>query len=154
MQPDPASVKKTPQQLHNRQLWLQVLLPLGVFLAIAITLGVLSALNAGSSPEVNQVWSSISIILLMLPYFLIGALLLVLLVLTIYLLTRAPHGITQNMGIIAYYINKLKHTNQSVNQKAAQPFISVRAARAGAARLIQLLNPKYSASRRDDDSKT
>lgn len=154
MQPDPASVRKTPQQLHNRQLWLQVLLPLGVFLTIAITLGVLSALNAGSSSEVNQVWSSISIILLMLPYFLIGALLFVLLVLTIYLLTRAPRGITQIMGIIAYYINKLKHTNQAINQKAAQPFISVRAARAGAARLNQLLNPKYSASRRDDDSKT
>ena len=154
MQPDQATTKKSPGQLHSRQLWLQILLPLAVFLVIAITLGVLSALKAGSSPEVNQVWSSISIILLMLPYFLIGALLLVLVILLIAVLTRAPRGISQNMGILAYYINKLKNTNQVINLKAAQPIISVKAARAGAARLIQLLDPKFSASRRDDDSKT
>jgi hypothetical protein len=75
-------------QLHRRQLWTQILLPLLiavlVFIAVIITTSLATFRGQG---DVNR-WAAISTIWLILPVLVVGAIILVLIIAMIYLMSR------------------------------------------------------------------
>lgn len=61
----------TPEQKHEKQFWLEIVLPIGLVLLLFIGLVVLAISLTGNNAGVVSQWADVSIILLVLPVLLI-----------------------------------------------------------------------------------
>lgn len=62
--------QRTPEQKHQKQLWLEVFLPLILTIALCAGLAILSVVLTGSNGILVAQWADISIILMIVPLFL------------------------------------------------------------------------------------
>jgi len=124
----------TQARIRRDVLW-QIGLPLGLAVAVVITLAVLLILPGGA--PARSPWADVSLILLILPATVLGALVLVLvaaLVVGLYFVLRELPGyfkLAQDfMAVAAYRI-------QTGAAKVSGVFLSIRSAAAGAQRVAQ-----------------
>lgn len=75
-------------QLHRRQMWTQILLPILIAIIVFIAIIVITSLSAiQGSGDINR-WAAISTMWLILPVMIVGLVFLVLLIALIYLIAR------------------------------------------------------------------
>ena len=127
------------RQKHKRDLWLQILLPVLVIVLIGLVIGVLSAINGAKDPQTNAIWAGISLILLLLPYMLIGILLLIMIILTISLVSKAPAQITRHFSELNDLVLVLGHYARQVAAGSVKPIIRIKSNQAGVEKFFHIL---------------
>ena len=115
---------------------LQVWLPVGLALLAVAGAGVLIVLAAlKSSPVVSQA-SSVSIIFMLMPFFVIGLFNALLIALGIYLVARLSRKIPPAARTVQGFLAVVDHKTSQVTDRAAAPFIKVRSIWAAAKKIL------------------
>ena len=110
-------------KLHQRQVALQILLPLVLFLLILIAVGTLMTSGGGDQ---TQPWAAISTIWLIIPALIFGLLILALLVILIVLMIRLLRLLPSYSAIAQKYINKIPQWTHKYADKAVAPLIWIK----------------------------
>lgn len=87
------------QSKHRQQTFWQIWLPLGITLAVFLTLAVLASLASASNPATGELWAAISLIFMLIPVLLAG---LVFLAITVGLI----YGMAKLFGVAPTYLKK------------------------------------------------
>ena len=119
--------KFSPERNHQKQMALQVWLPLGIILVALIGVGVLVVTAAaGSSPAVSQA-ADLSVIFLILPIIMMGVAYAVLIGFAIYGMTKIPGKILPALKAIQRFGDGLQTSVNRTANGIASPMIKVRA---------------------------
>jgi predicted PurR-regulated permease PerM len=127
------------RKVHRNQLILQIILPILLVGIIGIILVILS-LFAGK--EEVSVWSSISLIFLVIPTMVISLVVLLILGFGVYGMSRVLKIIPKYTNQFQEKINKVEMEIRKVSNGVVKPFISIRSAAAGINTIVSKLSRK------------
>lgn len=119
-------LKDTPQKNHRNQMITQVWLPLGIILLAILGLFVIILLGAESQPSSISQIASISEILLIIPFFLIGLFQLILIILSFVLIKRISNGISPLASKIHSFILRIQLISENSSHSVASPIVGIR----------------------------
>ncbi len=131
---------------HQRQFWVQIMLPVLLGTAAIVTAGIFAASGPGDRPAV---WANISTILMVIMMFGIGIILLLALSLAIFgsdwLLRKLPYYSYIVQIYITYYGKKINDLSTS----SAKPVVGIHSVIAGIKRIFNLRPSQLNSSRED-----
>ena len=111
------------QKLHQRQMLVQVWLPLGIALAAFIFIGILVILSAGQGSEVVTQAANISIIYLLLPVILMGLMYAMLVGLAIFLVAKLTGKITPATRSVQGLFSLMSNKILQISSRLVDPYI-------------------------------
>jgi hypothetical protein len=106
-----------PETRHTRQVFLQILLPILLTVALVLLVGVLVIVTSSAKPVISQQLAHISLIFLLLPMIMIGVIQLTLLVLACVGMQKANSALPPSLKRVRLSIQKF---GNSVQEKATQ----------------------------------
>ncbi len=121
----PSPAEHPSYQLHRRQLWTQILIPILVAVLVLVAIIVLiSVATFRDGGEVER-WAAISTIWIVIPILLAGLILLLVLIGLIYLMARALTGLPYYTGIAQDYVYKARGYIIRAADMAAKPILAL-----------------------------
>lgn len=132
--PQRPSIKK-----HNQDFIFKILVPVLVAVLLVLFLIILMIVTSGKDPSISETWASISLVLLILPFLVIGIILLVLSIVAIWLLSKTTKPISRYSLIIDNFFGQVRNTSQKISSRSAQPLIYGKAVQAGLFKFFSLL---------------
>jgi hypothetical protein len=131
-------------KVHRNQLIWQIILPILLVVIIAILIVIMS-LFAGK--EEVSVWSSISLIFLIIPTMVISLVLLLILGFGVYGMSRVLVIVPQYTNRVQEKLIKVEIEIRKVSNGVVRPFISIRSAVAGLNMVVSQISRKEKRSR-------
>jgi hypothetical protein len=132
--PQRPSIKK-----HNQDFILKILVPVLAAVLLVLFLIILTILTSGKDPSIRETWASISLVILILPFLVIGVILLALSIVAIWLLSKTTKPITRYSLIIGDFFDQVRNTTQKISTSTAQPMIYGKAVQAGLFKFLSML---------------
>jgi uncharacterized membrane protein len=120
-----------PVKIHHRQLFTSIYLPLGIVGLIIIGAGVLLILGTRGGSGHVQSWSSISMIIMVLPFIILSIVVFAFLVLAVYLLAKANRKIPPKLQSMRTKTIQFANKSQNAISKTATPFIKIQSILSG-----------------------
>jgi hypothetical protein len=124
------------QRRHRREVWVQILLPLALAVALGIV-GLVALLNANTGNVTRA--SQLATILLALPLLVMGIIFVVVLVAAIYALGVAMKWIPTKTVYVHRLMERVNHVAQRTANLAAQPVIALESWSSALARTLKKL---------------
>jgi uncharacterized membrane protein len=109
--------------VHRRQFWLQIFLPVILAVLLIIVVAVLTSLSAFSGNGDSTRWAAISTLWLVIPAMIFGLLLLATLAGLIYLLARTLDILPTYSSQAQYYVNRAVSSVKHFSDAATKPVI-------------------------------
>jgi len=145
-----SSAPTPPERKHRNQMLVQVWLPLGfALLFVAALMGLVIFTSVTTTGEMVANGASASLILLIIPTFLGGFILLAVLGGLIYLMVKAYRGLPGQAHRVQELILRLNQLIQKTADASARPAINMRSRWAGVKHLTTRLAHPRSSSRSD-----
>jgi uncharacterized membrane protein len=122
-EPNPIPQSHYSYDVHRRQFWLQIFLPIILMILIIIAVAVLTSISAlGGNGDPSR-WAAISTIWLVIPAMMFGLLLLALLAGLVYLLARSLDILPSYASLAQYQVNRVASSIKRFSDKATKPII-------------------------------
>lgn len=118
--------QRTPEQKHERQFWLEIMLPIGLVLFLFIGLVVLAISMTGNHASTLSQWADVSIIFLVLPVLLIVLVNLALVILINILLGKWNKSLPPLLFLGRTKVEEFAAKLRSVFSAPARPVIKVK----------------------------
>lgn len=134
--------KGSPERKHQKQLWLEIFLPLALSILLIVSLAVLAVSLTTSNGSLVSQWADISLILMILPLFILT---LVIIVGWIFLDWAIIHWSKSLPGFfiqVRYYVDTAAAKLQNFFNLLAKPMISMKSGFAAFEEFFNLLFPK------------
>ena len=109
--------------VHRRQFWTQIFLPLALAIVLIIVVAVLLSISALGGTGDSAIWAAISTIWLVIPAMLFGFIFLATLVGLVYLLARALDVLPDYTLQAHYYVNRAASAIMNFSDTLTKPFI-------------------------------
>jgi len=122
----PKSRTLSPERTHRKEMLLQVWLPVGLAVLALGTLAVFIVLAATRFSPVVSKASSVSIIFILVPFFIMGVFSAFLIGLAIFLVARLTRKIPPASKMVQAFFVVADHKVSQVTNRAATPFIKTR----------------------------
>lgn len=110
-------------EVHRRQFWLQILLPMALAILIIMVVAILVSIAALDGTGNAVRWAAVSTIWLVIPALLFGFLFLATLVGLVYLMSRALDVLPAYSLLLQYYVNRAASKVMEFSDMAAKPVI-------------------------------
>ena len=127
-----------PVKIHRRQLFTSIYLPLGIVGLIIIGAGVLLILGSRDGSGQVQSWSSISMIIMILPFIILSIVVIAFLVLAVFLLAKANQKIPPRLHSLRTKTIQFSAKSQNAISKTAIPFIKIQSILSGMRAFLQI----------------
>jgi uncharacterized membrane protein len=122
-EPNPIPQSHYSYDVHRRQFWLQIFLPIILMILIIIAVAVLTSISAlGGNGDPSR-WAAISTIWLVIPAMMFGLLLLALLAGLVYLLARSLDILPSYASLAQYHVNRVASSVKRFSDAATKPVI-------------------------------
>lgn len=121
----------TPEQKHERQFWLEIILPVALVLLVFIALIVLAITMMGENGQILSQWADVSIILLILPILLSVLISTALVILLNWILGRGNRSLPPLLFLARTKIEGVATKLRSLIEAPAKPVIKIGALIAG-----------------------
>ena len=126
MNESPAKNVKTTKQKSNREILIQVYIPLGLAVIIFILLSTLVSMSATPGSENVHHWANISFLFVAIPIILISTILLIILIAIIYGQAKLIRWLPLQIKNIYVWILKISLWIWNFTQKITQPSIKLK----------------------------
>ena len=123
---------------HRQDVLFTILLPVLLVAAGVIVLLLLLLLNSADNTVSIGIWAQISLIFLILPWFLVGFVLLAAMVITSKLLSGFQEYVLPWLQAIKGFSSQAKNSVDQLTSNTASPMVIIMSAKAGIIRLFQL----------------
>ena len=132
--------KKTriPEKKHTQEFFYQILIPVIVSGLIVIGVMILVLSASSQSPDINEKWAQIVLILMILPFIPIGLISLIGIIAIIWLIHHFQGLIPPQFSKFSKSVNFLGNSLQGLTTKTTFPIIYAKSTLAGIARLFNL----------------
>ena len=130
-EPNPIPQSHYSYNVHRRQFWLQIFLPIILTILIIIAVAVLTSISALSGTGDSSRWAAISTIWLVIPAMMFGLLLLAILAGLVYLLARSLDVIPSYASLAQYHVNRVASSIKRFSDAATKPVIFLNCLGAG-----------------------
>lgn len=121
----------TPEQIHEKQFWLEIILPIGLVLLVFIGLVVLAISLTGRNAGAVSQWADVSIILLVMPVLLIVLVNLALVILINILLGKWNKSFPPLLFLGRIKVEEFASKLRSTLSVPATPVIKIKSVLAG-----------------------
>jgi len=118
-------------EVHRRQFWLQIFLPVILAILVIIVVAVLLSISALTGTGDSTRWAAISTIWLLIPTMIFAFFLLAILAGLVFLLSRALDVLPSYAFQAQYYVNRAATAIKGFSDKATKPFIFLDSVGAG-----------------------
>lgn len=118
-------------QVHRRQFWLQIFLPIILAVLAILVVAVLLSISALNGTGDSVRWAAISTIWLLIPTMVFGLIFLIVLVGVVFLLSRGLEALPNYTSMAQYYVNRAGSAVKRFSDGAAKPFIFLNSVGAG-----------------------
>jgi hypothetical protein len=114
---------------HKQDVIWQIWIPIGFGAVAVLTLGILSALSLQTGTDAAARWGHVATIWLILPFFLVGLMVFMLLTGTIVLVISAMGAVHEYAPLVQHYIQMIASRISGAADKTVQPVIQLRSER-------------------------
>lgn len=115
-----------PGQIHRRQTLGRIYLPLGLISLLALGTGIFLTLKSGTNGSISQTWSSIGLILLIIPPAILCVVIITVLILAIFGMAKVNKSLPPHMSSIRQKIVLVNQNAQMITNKTTIPIIKTR----------------------------
>jgi hypothetical protein len=145
---EPVKPGLTPEQLHRRQAFFRIYLPVIVASLIVGLLVTLTVLASTSSPSIIQNWAHIAILIMVGPFILLFIALLVVVSMAVFGMYKVNHILPGRLKRIREDSVSLNTRSQKVISTAANPVIKTKIILSGVKALFQAVKGTFTRARR------
>ncbi len=121
----------TPEQKHEQQFWLEIILPVALVLLLFIALIVLAITMTGENAGILSQWADVSIILLVLPILLFVLTSIALVILLNWVLGKWNKSLPPLLFLARTRVDEFASKLRSLIEMPAKPVIKIEAIFAG-----------------------
>ncbi len=131
-----------PAKMHKKQLWTRIYLPLGLTVLVVFGIGLLISLRSVSDASVSQTWASMGLVFLLIPPILFSVVILVVLILAVFGMTKANKSIPPHLQVFRTRVLDVNEKSRDFTNKLAIPVIKTRSVSAAIKNLFNKLRSK------------
>jgi hypothetical protein len=124
------------QKQHKKDVFWQILLPVGIGATAFLLLGIMAGLSLQTGTESAAKWGQIAVMWMILPVFVVGLALLILLSGLIFGIFKLSQIIPRYSGILLLYVERITAAIRRYLNKVASPFMVVQSNNAAVKSLI------------------
>lgn len=112
-------------QVHRRQFWAQIFLPMILAVLLIVALAVITGMAAFGANDNSPIWAAISTIWLVIPVMFFGFIFLIVLVGLVYLLAKTLNVLPPYASTAHYYVNRVAQKIKQFSDIAAKPVLFI-----------------------------
>ena len=135
-------MKRPAETQHQREFTWQILVPLVLVVLGVLVVTILSIIFFDREPAIGEKWAPIAVILMILPWLVIGLFFLALLILLSVGIKKIHGVIPLYLGLFSIRTNQIGTALQKATNQLSVPFIQVGAVIAGLDRLIRFTSSR------------
>ena len=132
----------TPEQKHEKQFWLQIILPIGLVIVLFIGLIVLAITMTGNNAGILSQWADISIIMLVLPVLIVVLINVAVVILFNFLLGKGNRSLPPLLFLGRVKYEEMAGKLRSGFELPAKPVIKIKSVFAGIQQFFTSLTQK------------
>lgn len=145
------SMVPTPEKAHASDFLWQILVPVLACVLIALVAGVLAVVASVDSSGLDTKWAQISLVFLILPFLVIGLVLLIVLFFTSRLVRKFHRFLPPQFARLNDLITSIQGLAEISTSQVTDRLITLKSTKAGVFRLLELAFRRNQAQRRKND---